>query len=438
PALAAGGQGDGTRPASADQASPSDLPSVTAQAAIPDIGGPASGLDAPDGTDPSAGFAPADGGQNADTSPQAPRGAAPSSATAEAAPSLSTRSADAPTVAAGPGGFASPLPSEEAAAPSAPADMPAPAAISGQGSPAVSEPDVGSAGAVPKVATAPAAPLEPVQQPAEPRLAALPQIGMDRPSTASPRNHTIGSRLPGRKQAETPPEPEIEQAPSEPPIVANAEPFENPDDKPLMSIILIDEPGSIGAEALADFPYPLTFALDPTAPGAVEKMKAHRAVGFEVVAMVDFPPTAQPSDAEVSMSVWLDTINQAVAVLEGPNSGFQGNRPVADQVTEIVAQEGYGLITLDNGLNTVQKLAARRGVPSTVVFRDFDGAGQTPTVMRRFLDQAAFRAGQRGAVVMLGRVRPDTVSALLLWGLQDRANRVALAPISAILTAGTR
>jgi len=35
---------------------------------------------------------------------------------------------------------------------------------------------------------------------------------------------------------------------------------------------------------------------------------------------------------------------------------------------------------------------------------------------------------------MLGRVRPDTVSALLLWGLQDRASRVALAPISAVLT----
>ena len=37
---------------------------------------------------------------------------------------------------------------------------------------------------------------------------------------------------------------------------------------------------------------------------------------------------------------------------------------------------------------------------------------------------------------MLGRVRPDTISALLLWGLQDRAERVALAPVSAVLTQG--
>ncbi len=55
-------------------------------------------------------------------------------------------------------------------------------------------------------------------------------------------------------------------------------------------------------------------------------------------------------------------------------------------------------------------------------------------MIRRFLDQAAFKAGQEGAVIMLGRLRPDTISALLLWGLQDRANSVALVPVSAVLT----
>ena len=53
--------------------------------------------------------------------------------------------------------------------------------------------------------------------------------------------------------------------------------------------------------------------------------------------------------------------------------------------------------------------------------------------MRRFLDQAAFKARQEGAVVMMGRLRADTVSALLLWGLQDRATSVAMVPISVVL-----
>ncbi|SLN36599.1 Divergent polysaccharide deacetylase [Falsiruegeria litorea R37] len=218
------------------------------------------------------------------------------------------------------------------------------------------------------------------------------------------------------------------------PLKAYAAPFENSEDKPLMAIVLIDDADSLGLEALQEFPYPLSFAIDPSKPGAADKMKTYRDAGFEVLAMTDLPAAATAQDAEVSMSVWLETLPEAVAILEGTGSGIQGNRSLSDQVAAIAGGTGRGLVTQDNGLNTAQKLAARAGVPSAVVFRDFDGAGQTPTVMRRFLDQAAFRAGQEGAVIMLGRVRPDTVSALLLWGLQDRANRVALAPISAVLT----
>ncbi|SPJ29369.1 divergent polysaccharide deacetylase family protein [Falsiruegeria mediterranea] len=219
-----------------------------------------------------------------------------------------------------------------------------------------------------------------------------------------------------------------------PPIEAYAAPFENTEDKPLMAIVLIDDADSLGLEALQEFPYPLSFAIDPSGPGAAEKMKTYRDAGFEVLAMTDLPAAATAQDAEVSMSVWLETLPETVAIIEGTGSGIQGNRALSDQVAAIAGGTGRGLVTQDNGLNTAQKLAARAGVPSAVVFRDFDGAGQTPTVMRRFLDQAAFRAGQEGAVIMLGRVRPDTMSALLLWGLQDRASRVALAPISAVLT----
>lgn len=218
-----------------------------------------------------------------------------------------------------------------------------------------------------------------------------------------------------------------------PPLETYAVAFENPDEKPLMSIVLIDDAESVGIEALADFPYPLSFAIDPLAPDAAEKIARHREAGFEVVVLVDLPEAATAQDAEVSLAVMLDRAPQSVAVMEGTGSGIQGNRSLSNQVAAFAGGTGRGLITQGNGLNTVQKLALREGVPAAVVFRDFDGAGQSPTVMRRFLDQAAFRAGQEGAVIMMGRVRPDTISALLLWGLQDRAARVALAPISAVL-----
>lgn len=200
-----------------------------------------------------------------------------------------------------------------------------------------------------------------------------------------------------------------------------------------MSIILIDDADAFGAEALQDFPYPLSFAVNPSDPGAAEKMARHRAAGFEVLALADLPKAATAQDAEVSLSVWLETLPETVGILEGVDTGIQGNRKLADQVAAIAAGTGRGLITQDNGLNTVQKLAARNGTPSGVVFRDIDGARQDPKIMRRFLDQAAFRASQEGAVVMLGRVRPETISALLLWGLEDRGSRVAMAPISAVM-----
>ncbi|TNJ46792.1 divergent polysaccharide deacetylase family protein [Phaeobacter sp. B1627] len=218
------------------------------------------------------------------------------------------------------------------------------------------------------------------------------------------------------------------------PFRKNAEPSDAPPGLPMMSIVLIEEEGAVGAEALEQFPYPLTFAIDPADPRATERMKARRAAGFEVMILADLPREASAQDAETALPIWFDRLPEAMGVLEGIETGVQGNRELADQISAIAADAGYGLVFQDNGLNTVQKMALRDGVPAGVVFRDFDGAGQDPRAMRRFLDQAAFRAGQEGAVVMLGRLKPDTISALLIWGLQDRASRVSLVPVSASLS----
>ena len=222
------------------------------------------------------------------------------------------------------------------------------------------------------------------------------------------------------------------------PVVANSVPVEVADGKPLMGIVLIDDgstviTGDAGLAALRSFPYPLSFAVDTSLPDLSERIATYREAGFEVLAMVDLPEGAQPSDAETTFAATLDRIDGVVGVLEGTESGFQGSRAVADQVTDILQLSGLGLVTQDKGLNTMPKLARKDGVPADPVFRDFDSKGQTARVIRRFLDQAAFKAGQEGAVIMLGRLRPDTVSALLLWGLQDRANDVALVPISQVL-----
>lgn len=282
------------------------------------------------------------------------------------------------------------------------------------------------------------APQTQTQAPAAPEDDEIIVVVPEDPAPEVPRTaQRVGSLV---DRDDEPAEEETPAAPAAKPIDAFAAAFDAPADKPLMAIVLIDtgadlSGGSIGLPALRSFPYPLSFAVDATLPDAAERAAAYRAQGLEVLAMVDLPAGATPVDAEVTLNAALSNMPESVGVLEGVATGLQSSREVSDQVTDILLQSGHGFVTQSKGLNTVQKLAVREGVPAATVFRDFDSAGQTPTVIRRFLDQAAFRAGQEGGVVMLGRVQPDTISALLLWGLQDRAERVALAPVSAVLKA---
>ena len=213
--------------------------------------------------------------------------------------------------------------------------------------------------------------------------------------------------------------------------------FEAPGDTPLMSIVLIDEGrGAIGLEALSAFPYPLSFAVDASRPDAAARMARYRDAGFEVVARTGLPEGATPADVEVAMAASLRAVPEAVAVMEDAPGSLQHNRAMAEQLAAIVAESGHGLILFPKGLDTARKLATRAGVPAATVFRDFDDGDADAAMIRRYLDRAAFRARQDGGgVVMVGRLTPDTISALLLWGLQDQTGNVAPAPVSAMLTA---
>jgi len=169
-------------------------------------------------------------------------------------------------------------------------------------------------------------------------------------------------------------------------------------------------------------------------PDAAERLAAYRAAGFEVLAGIDLPAGATATDAEVNLSVALEEMPEVIGVFEGTLTGVQTTPAAGRQVAQILAQTGHGFVTQNRGLNTVQKLAVREGVAAQVVFRDLDGKGQSEVVIRRFMDQAAFRAGQDGGVIMLGRLRAETLAALLSWSLQDRSGTVAMAPVSAVLT----
>ncbi|MDP3264091.1 MAG: divergent polysaccharide deacetylase family protein [Tabrizicola sp.] len=220
------------------------------------------------------------------------------------------------------------------------------------------------------------------------------------------------------------------------PLQRYARAFENPDAKPLFAIVLIDTgEANLDRSALAGLPFAVSFAIDPLAPNADQRAAAYRAAGQEVVMLATgIAEGSNASDIEVAFQSMAQGLPEAVAVMDEADHKFQGNRPLASLVVPVIASQGRGLLTWDQGLNAADQVARRVDLPATVVFRALDSTGEDRAAIRRLLDRAAFKAGQDGRVTVVGHTRPETVAALLEWTVEGRAANVALAPVSAALT----
>ena len=332
-------------------------------------------------------------------------------------PSMEMASADSPA-------------RRDSALPGAPQDEAAPEVSTQTPTPPLPAPLVPGEEALPRVSTLPGSTASDTAE------TGRPAIGTPAGSLADRGAGEGASRLPSIAEAgPAEPAPAPEADPSElPPLERYAVPAEAEDGAPRMAIVLIDDgTGPLGPETVGAFPFPVSFAIPASHPDAVATAQGYRDAGFEVLAVAGVPEGAQATDVEVTLEGSLGAVPEAVAVMEAQDTGLQASRAISEQAAQYLAASGHGLLMQPKGLNTGEALARREAVPTVTVFRDFDGEGQEPRVMRRFLDQAAFKARQEGAVVMLGRLRADTVSALLLWGLQDRASSVALVPISLVL-----
>jgi polysaccharide deacetylase 2 family uncharacterized protein YibQ len=277
-------------------------------------------------------------------------------------------------------------------------------------------------------------PAPAAQAAAEPRVRPAPGFEAGAEGVRTDRLPRIGDPAPAPEAAE--PEPEA-VADERPPRERFARAFENPEGKPAFAILLIDTGGTqLDRAALAALPFPVTFALDPGAPESALAATIYRAAGQEVVMLATgLPLGAQAQDVEVTFGVHGAALPEAVAVMDPGTGGFQDDRQLAALVATVVAGQGRGLLSWDRGLNPADQVARRTGLPSATIFRDLDAQDEGTETIRRYLDRAAFRAAQEGAVVVAGRTRPETVAALLAWAVEGRAGSVALAPVTAVLRA---
>lgn len=221
-----------------------------------------------------------------------------------------------------------------------------------------------------------------------------------------------------------------------PALVRFAAASENPEAKPLLGIILIDA-GDLndGPAVIGALPFAVTVAIDPSMVGAADLAAAYRAAGIEVLALARLPQGAVPTDVEVTLESVFTTLPEVIGLLDAGEGGLQANSAVTDQVMTRLAADGRGVVTVSRGLNMAARAAETAGVPAGTIFRDLDSDGQDAATIRRFLDQAAFNARQNGAVILLARLRPETISAFMLWGAEQRAEQVAVNPVSAVLLA---
>ena len=280
------------------------------------------------------------------------------------------------------------------------------------------------------------APVEPV--PVDP--APVPGGTMMQPQ-GTLENRAAGvttDRLPriGDAPAEAPAEVALEEVlAGATPLDLFARPFENAEGKPLFALLLIDEGADAALRAeVAQLPFPVTFVLDPLLPDSAGAAMAYRAAGQEVAMLASgIPPGATAMDMEQSFQAMDMALPEAVAVVDAPEGGFQDSLDLARQAVPILADQGRGLLTYDRGLNPADQVARREGVPRAVIFRILDSEGESVPKMRNYLDRAAFKAAQEGKVIVIGRLRPDTLAAILEWSVEGRGASVALAPASAVL-----
>ncbi|KPQ04795.1 MAG: hypothetical protein HLUCCA12_16240 [Rhodobacteraceae bacterium HLUCCA12] len=208
------------------------------------------------------------------------------------------------------------------------------------------------------------------------------------------------------------------------------------DSGPRFAIVLVDAPADPDAEeAILALPMPVSVALDPQDADAPRRAEAYREAGHEILMLAaGLPAGATPSDLEVTFDGWFRALPEVVALIDTPQDGFQSDRSLAQAIMPFLADDGYGLVTYERGLNPAAQSADSAGIANVAVFRIVDTDDENQFTIRRYLDRATFRAQQQGHVVVMGRAaHEETMAGLIGWRMEGRAGQVAIVPVSATL-----
>jgi polysaccharide deacetylase 2 family uncharacterized protein YibQ len=244
---------------------------------------------------------------------------------------------------------------------------------------------------------------------------------------------TIGSQ-PAEPAAESAPDAG-EEAADLPALLRYAAPFDATGAGPIVSIVLLDVGegrGGVDEATIRAISFPVTIALDPASSNARERAGAYRAAGFElaILATNGLQRGMTAKDVEVAVEALSAGLPESVAMIPAPDALFQIDREVVKHLAVAIKDDGRGLITYARGLNVAGQAAEQADVPHASVDRVVDEYKEDAAAVRRFLDRAAFDAGQKGSAVIVAHAYPETLKALYDW-VATGPKGVTLAPVSA-------
>ncbi|MEN8832724.1 MAG: divergent polysaccharide deacetylase family protein [Pacificibacter sp.] len=220
-----------------------------------------------------------------------------------------------------------------------------------------------------------------------------------------------------------------------PALVVNSADFTKSGEGPEVAVILIDAGGPMPTKDLLDqVPFPVSIAVDALAPDARARAQSFRAAGLEVLAIIGLPEGAQAQQVGQVIDAARAALPMSVGFLDVPSASFQASPDTAAQVVAAAGASGHGIVSFSRGENALVDQAALADQPAALVFRDIDGRDQDGAAIKRFMDQAAFRAGVDEGIVLLGRTHEDTLKALAEWSETSRVSNVEMVPLSFILT----
>ncbi len=220
-------------------------------------------------------------------------------------------------------------------------------------------------------------------------------------------------------------------------------------DGPLMTIIMDDLGRSaLTAEMLVSFPEPITFAILPGEPHAVQVAQIAHAADHEVMLHVPMEPQGYPavdpgddalfvaqSDAEIRRR--FDLLLARIPYVTGTNnhmgSRFTEDARALSPVMEILREKGLFFIdSRTTGQSRVTEVARHFGVPTMDRDVFLDNVAEVGAIVRE-IKRLENKARRQGAAIGICHPYPETLEALRRELPEMRGRGITVVPVSVLL-----